>query len=59
MEYEVKTLIPSLGSPTAGCTTFCSTRKAVLDEVGSMLQHLQPGESVTVTRAPSEEGHRD
>ncbi len=50
MEYKVVTLMPSLGSDTAGCSTFCSTKRAVLDEVRSSLEHLRPGESITVER---------
>ncbi len=44
------TLMSDLGSDSAGCSVFCSTRKAVLDEVRSSLAHLQPGERVVVER---------
>lgn len=50
MEYKVTTLIPSLGSPSAGCSMFCSTHKNVLDEVRLSLEHLQSGERVVVER---------
>ena len=56
MEYRVTTLMPSLGGDTAGCSTFCSTRKATLDEVRSSLEHLRPGERVVVEREAPDEG---
>lgn len=42
--------MPSLGSDSAGCSTFCDTREGVLKEVKSLLKYLQPGESITVER---------
>ena len=50
MEYKVTTLMPDLGGDSTGCSTFCSTRKAALDEVRSSLEHLRPGERITVER---------
>ncbi len=48
MGYKVTTLMPSLGSNTAGCSTFCDTQKEVLKEVKSSLVNLLPGESIIV-----------
>ncbi len=39
-----------LGDDSVGYSTFCSTRKATLDEVRSALEHLRPGERVVVER---------
>ncbi len=50
MQYLMKALTPSPDGSEVGCTTFCSSKKAVLTEVESQLEHLQLGESVTVSR---------